>query len=413
MIINRYRFFARDKAWSRVSGFSVIIFFVFLGDAILSYWVPNLLERSLGNPLKMGLVLSFSSIIGFGADLVLPQLMRGLGVAKLLSVGIVVSLLFSVLLILSIPYPVLVIFIASMAVWGFYYEFLGFASHQFVADSVPLKLRSSSWAFISVFKNLSYFLGPIIGGLLIFRSEYFPPLAAILFTLTGWLILLLIGSRRRQAMDVNIKEINLKDEVEHWWTLSKSVWPALVMSLMIGLIDAFFWSVGAVWTEKLAEQNILGGFFLPFYTLPSLFMGFVVVRMGIYKGKKRVASEFLFVAGVFLAFLGFSGNAFWQLAIVFISSMMLAVVYPMLDAVYSDIVARMGREKKHLIGLINAVISVSYIIGPALAGFLSNSLGEMMTFTAIGIATAVVSGILIFVTPKKLLLPQAEIQDWE
>jgi MFS family permease len=185
------------------------------------------------------------------------------------------------------------------------------------------------------------------------------------------------------------------------------------MSVFMGLIDSFFWTVGTIYTEKLANINWLGNMFLPFYTLPSLFMGFIVARWGIYQGKKRLAEKLLFISGLLLSFLIFSDSIFWLLLMVFVSSLLLAIVYPLVDGVYSDVTARMGSERRHMIGLSNSTMSLAYVVGPIMAGIIANFVGEKMTFIVIGMLTAFVSGILLLTTPKKLKLPQVEIKSWE
>ena len=98
---------------------------------------------------------------------------------------------------------------------------------------------------------------------------------------------------------------------------------------------------------------------------------------------------------------------------VLLSSVMLSVTYPMLEAVYSNILQRMGRERQHLIGLSNSAGSLSYIIGPAICGFITSAVGESKTFSIIGVVGMVVALTLLAVTPKKIKLPQSEIQNWE
>jgi len=405
------RSFTEDQVWGKITNFSLILFFTFLGDAILSFWVPNLLESALGSPLLMGLVLSFSSIIGLVADLILPSLFKHFSVKNLLTVGIFASFIFSILLIVLLKFPLLALFLLAMAVWGLYYEFLGFGTQEFVANAVPLRLRSSSWAFLSVFRSLAYFLGPILGGWFLIKGDYFPAIFAITFSFFGFSILIFTTkSHHREPLD--FKAIHPFSEAKHWRALAKSVWPMMVMSLMMGLIDAFFWSIGALWTEALKEQNLIGGFFLSMYTLPSLFMGFAVVHWGIFQGKKKLAEKFLILSGLLLTLLYLSTNVFWQLFIVFVASLALSVVYPLVDAVYTDIVVRMGKEKKHLIGLTNSIISLAYILGPTLAGLAAKIVGEQSSFVILGATTSLVSLFLLFVTPKKLKLPQAEIQTW-
>jgi len=413
MLIKTPASIIKNAMWSRVITLCVIIFFILLGDAILSFWVPNLLQDSLKSSSAMGLIISFSSIVGLGADLVLPEMLKTITVKKLLIAGIFASILFSLALITSTFRPFIVLFLFAMAVWGVYYEFLGFSQQQFISDTVSLKSRSGAWGILRVFRDLAYFLGPLLAGWLLTKGDRVPAYFAIGFTLVGFIVLSFSKKIHDRPVEVDIKKVNVYEELLHWKVLFKRVWPIIILSVMIGLVDAVFWTTGTVWTEKLAQRSFWGGMFLPFYTLPALFVGFLVAKWGVYKGKKKLSIKFFILAGILLALLGFNDNIAFQLILVFALSVMLAVVYPLSDGVYTDIIARMGRERKHMIGLSSSTSSLAYIVGPIAAGFIADVVGERMTFSFFGIFCLAVGLILLATTPKKLKLPQNEISSWE
>ena len=120
----------------------------------------------------------------------------------------------------------------------------------------------------------------------------------------------------------------------------------------------------------------------------------------------------MLISGILLAFLGLFEGIVWQLGLVFLASSALSISYPLTDAVYSDILSRMGRERKHMLGLSSSTVSLAYIVGPALAGWIASMVGERMTFSVLGIGVFLISVILLLVTPKKIKLPQTEIEGW-
>lgn len=402
----------RQSVWSKVAASTAVLFFILLADGILSDWVPNYMQNVFGSPVLMGLVMSFSSLIGFGADLIFPQILKGTTVKKLILAAVITGGAFSASLFVSLARPYILIFLAAMAVWGLYYEFLGFANQQFVAETVAANRRSQVWAVMGVFRSLAYFLGPILGGYLMTVGNKSVVVTAAALTLFSYFLLYLIKVPDRK-LNVENEKINLGREIAHWWVLLEHVWPVLIISLMLGLVDATFWTTGTVLTENLAKQNWWGGMFLPMYILPSLFVGFAVLKWGIYKGKKKWAEFFMLLGGVFLTGLAVSGQVYWQLLMVFLSSVALSVTYPLIDAVYSDISVRMGRESKHMMGLSSSMISLSYIVGPAAAGLIAEQVGERATFVSMGAAVTVMAIFLLIVTPRKLRLPQQEIATWQ
>ncbi len=402
-----------DGFWGRVIVFSVIMFFISLGDAIISDWAPAFIQESMGSSLIMGLVMAFSAVVGFGADLIFPQLLRGVKMRRLISMGIGTFLILSGILLWSTAWPIIVLFLTGMAFWGVYYEFLGFGNHQFVA-SIPAASRSAVWSILGVFKSLAYFLGPVIGSAVaLTKGNYATVVTAAAAVLVGYLVFTLMNRKTDHAALEPVEKLSILSEIKHWGLLFKHVWPVLILSLVMGLVDATFWTTGTVLSDNLAKINWWGGMFLPLYMLPMIFVGLIVARWGIYKGKKKMAEIFMLLSGLCLGLIGMKDSLPLMLAAATLTGVTLSVAWPLTDAVYSDIISRMGKEGKHMMGLSSSTLSLAYIIGPIFAGIIAQMVGERMTFSVMGIFMAVVAGILLIVTPKKLKLPQTEIQTWD
>lgn len=416
-MIKKYGFgLFRDSMWARVLTVSVILFFVYLGDAILSDWVPSFLQVALGGSLFMGLVFSFSSVVGFVTDLVFPQLLRKFKARRLILLAIAANLIFSGILIWTTAWSWLVLFLLAMAVWGVYYELLWFGSAQFVSDNVPTESRSGVWGVLSVFKSLAYFIGPIVGSwLAISRGNMTTVVVAASVVCVGYVIWVLTSKKEKiHEREIEpMEKFDIGEELGYWKVLFVHVWPVLLISLTMGLIDATYWTTGAVLSDIMARGGLLGGLFLPAYMLPPIFMGVILAKWGVYKGKKKIAEIFLLFAGVFLALLGLRESLLSMLLLSFLTGVALSIAWPMVDAVYSDILARMGTERKHMVGLSSSTTSLAYIIGPITAGFISSRVGERMTFVVMGALTVVVAIVLLFSTPRKLRLPQAEMSEWK
>ncbi len=392
-----------------------MLFFVFLGDAILSDWVPGYMQESLGSPLLMGIVFSFSSLVGFLADLIFPQYLQRVEVRRMVFLAIVTSLFFGVLLLGATWWPVVGLFLVAMAVWGVYYEFLGFGGQAFVAQSIPSHFRAGAWSVLGAFRGLAYFLGPIIGSsIALNRGNKFVVLMAMFFVVVGLLMWVFSpGKKRDLVIDEKEVRVNLFIEVKHWGLLLKSVWPVVTISLMLGLLDSTFWTTGTVLSDELAANHAWGGMFLPFYELPMIVIGLVVAKLGIYKGKKKLAEFFMLISGIALVFLSLSDAVWLTLLIAFVVGMATSICWPLKDAIFSDMVSRMGHEGKHMIGLSGSTVSAAYVFGPIISGAIANAVGEKNTFVVIGLGLILVSLVLLVVTPRKMRLSQLEINSWE
>jgi len=274
--------------------------------------------------------------------------------------------------------PFVAIFLATMFFWGIYYELITFARFQFVGSVVPANMRTGSWGIMGTFTNLAYFLGPLIAvEILYVKSNLFVEGVIGIFLFIAFLLIVFSKNSHDAPTKISFKEANPLMELTHWFILAKSVWPSIVLSLLLG------------------------------------FMGFLLAKWGIQKGKKILTEKLLIFAGVFLLGLAFGKTIELQLAMVFFASLAISIAYPLLDGVYSDVVARMGKEKNHLIGLTGSTINVSYVIWPPIAGLICSKVGETGTFGVLGGLVILISFILLFVTPKKLRLPQSKIQAWK
>ena len=395
---------------------SLVLFFVYLGDAVLSDWVPSYMQTVLGSSVLMGLVMSFSSVVGLAADLVFPQLLQKVRARKLILMAIGTNLVFSGVLVWTTTWSWLVLFLLGMAVWGIYYELLWFGSAQFVADSIASNARSGVWAVIGIFKSLAYFLGPILGSWLVLsRGNAATVVTAAALVCLGYVIWAFVGKKeKKEEVEIEPTErFSIVLEMSHWKTLFGHVWQVLLLSLTMGLVDATFWTTGTVLSDNLAKNYSWGGMFLPLYMLPPIFMGIVLARLGVYKGKKKISELFLLLSGVFLFLLGIFEGIAMLLLLSFLVGLALSIAWPMVDAVYSDILARMGKERKHMVGLSSSTVSLAYILGPILTGIVANRVGERMTFSIVGLVVVLMAVMLLITTPKKTRLPQSAMAEWQ
>lgn len=398
--------------WLRVSAFGVILFFVLLSDAVLADWVPGYMQGVLGSPMKMGLMMAFSSVIGFSMDLVFPQMLRSSGVRKLAGGAIVGSLVFLLSLLSSTWFSYGLILLVAMAAWGVYYELDSFMTKQFVAGVAPRELRSAVWGVVGIVRNLAYFLGPLIGGIILQWGD-----RAVVFSAGGvlalaYILFLFIKLPHTDETETDVHGVDVLAEIKYWFSLEKRIWPILVMSLVAGVVDATFWTTGTVLNDALAEQSSIGGWFLSAYMLPSLFIGVVVAKWGVSVGKKKWAERLMLLGGSCLAMIGFVESVEAIILIVIISSIFMSMSWPLMDSVYTDLVVRARKGRKHMIGLSSSTLSLAYVIGPILAGLLTKLYGEIETFAIVGALVVVITLILLVVTPKKLKLPQEEMKSW-
>lgn len=407
------RRFGIDPMWRRVSVFMFVMFFVFLADAMLSDFVPGYLENIMGSPLLMGLVMSTSSVAGLILDLLFARVLRNLSVSKMVMLAFAGCIGFVGLLLVSTYWPFILILVLAMVTWGLYYEFFGFSGQKFVVGIAAPTQRTAVWSVIETLRAIAYAIGPLALAWVTQYGERQSLIFVALVLCVGFVMFGLMKTKYKPEVEVEHAKITIWHEVQHWTSLFKHIWPMVILGITLVLIDAVYWTTGTVVNDQLALQHPLGGFFITTYMLSSMFVGVVFGRKEIKSHKKMMAFIFTLISGIVLMFMTVIQVWWWYLLVVLLSSMMSALAWPLLDAVYTDLLARMGRENIHMIGLKNASNSIAYMIGPILAGGMATLVGNIESFVYMGGLLVVVSIILLIFTPRKLKLPQTEIQNWE
>lgn len=400
--------------WIQVSAFIMVMFFIFLADAVLSDFVPGFMQNMLGgNAFTMGLVMSTSSVAGLILDFLFAKILRGVNVKWMAFLALTGAAGFAGLLLLAMKYPWVLLLIAAMVVWGFYYEMFGFSSQKFVVGIAPRGERTAVWSILETFMCAAYALGPLMSEWLAAWGDRTVLLTALGIITVGMVIFLMIKLSYRAETPVRLEEITLWYEFEHWRVLLKYVWPILIMGVVMAIVDAMFWTTGTVVNDNLAKQTPAGAFFVTAYMAPSLLIGFLLAKQVVTNGKKRRAQVLLLLTGLGYGLITLFQNVWWYLGSVFLASLLSAIAWPLMSAVYTDLLARMGRQQVHMVGLKNSTNSVGYIVGPILSGWLVGYVGEIKSFAVMGWGIVLIAVLLLILTPKKLRLPESEIANWE
>lgn len=395
-----------------IVNYGVLLFLISLGDAIMSYYSPVYIERSLSSGFLMGLIISTSSIAGVVTDFLLARSPRSQNFRVFFVFSIAIGLLFP-LSLMFLP-PVIPALILSMMVWGIYYELVQFSNFLFIKTYITKDRYPTAWGVLSSLKSAGYLAGPFIAAYLIGRGAQTPFSGALIFYIAGFIGLTLFFPIKLHRIEMQHTEATeplytFRQTLTIWKTLLKRIFPMYLFSFALVLVDATFWTVGTVFSEVLQESDAIGLFFLPAYMLPSL--GFSILAGPAAKpfGKKRIA----FICGIFtgigLIFTGIAQSTPLILLCVLAASACTAIAHPEVASAFEDYVLRLRKTGTNLIGLESTSVGLAYIVGPVLAGGLSVLVGNQLTFAVIGGILTVISIILLITTPRKLKMPQTEL----
>lgn len=395
---------------SRMIGFSLVMFFISMGDAIMSYVSPIYFEEVLHNSSQMGLLIASSSIFGFIADLLIGKIFAN----KRYSFFLIWTIFLAILFPLSYAFlpPTITILLFGMAIWGIYYELLEFSNFHFIHEYQSPSDHAKSFGTLQSFRSIAWIVAPLVSSMLLADGYKTSFMASIGFFVVGLVAFVMFNAslpKKKHRVHEKVVKRTVWQEFVIWKILLKKIWPVWLFTIVIYLIDATFWTSGAILSEELKHVHTYGSWLLPLYVVPFLFAGMVTKKLGDTFGKKRVAFVSGSLAGLLLVAGGMVENISALLIIVLVSSIFTAVAIPEIMATSEDYVGRLRFFSNDMVGLERSAVSIGYVIGPALAGYLGGLIGHQLVFSVMGGVLFLTSLLALYASPRKIKLPQQEL----
>lgn len=248
----------------------------------------------------MGVILGSSSLVGAIFDIIASKYLKVPHYRKLY--GSMFLLSFSFLMLLYFASTVW-IFVLAMALWGIYWDLLHFANFDFISRTLPEKEHTSAFGIQGVFQSLGILIAPILAGLLIETT-----ISHNVFVIAGVMLLasiiIYIGLlQKSEESNIHLvvtknQTINWSRELTLWIVIGKQLFPVLILTFLIYITDAFFWTIGPLIAENGAFGRF-GGLLLAAYSFPSLVIGWFVGSIAVRFGKKEQRSIHFFWDHVF------------------------------------------------------------------------------------------------------------------
>lgn len=381
-----------------------LVLFVSIYEGIISYVIPLLMLEAGFSKTVLGLLISGVSVFGAIFDILLCRYVadahfRKMYLLMFVSAGILLALLFGATSIW--------VFLIIIAFWGLYYDLRNFGHWDYIARCEPAGERASGFGLIFAMKSAGAFIAPLIAGFLIGDLVGTSPLITaglfLLIALGGYIILLKLTKKTCHFKPLkNRRQPSFLQEIKKWKRLGRKIYPVIGMTFLLGIIDAFFWSVGPIFAESLESLQNFRGLFLAAFYLPVIFAVWFIKPMVQKFGKKKTSLYSVIVGLLVLSTIVFFTNALGIILVVFVSASLFSIAWPANDGVYADFISESDAMEKEVKGMGDFSSNLGYIIGPALAGFLMDVLGNSAAFSLLGVGGAAFAMFLLLITPKSI-----------
>lgn len=369
--------------------------------------------------------MSLTSLTAVVCDVVFPSLLKHKTWRFYLLGGTIFSLLFPLITLLGELSSAVWMFLLASLFWGVYYELVQFSHQSFVVAVEQKTNYTRDWGIIGLVISIGVLIGSIIGSNLLVLNDVVRTFTVSFIqgiSLVLVLVLMMLIKKKRDELETKSAgvfevrsltrhKLALWKEAAYWKVLLVKVWPVILVGVLIEFVDATFWSLGSLFGIDIFGKGDMDWFLLTMYSLPLALGALVMMKVNIHVRKKFYSDVALLFGGLCLTFLFFtSGNVFLTLLAIFIGSLFFAVVWPLNEAVYSELLRRMGKENIHLLGLAKANLSLAYMVAPIFMGFLADRFGYFNTFGLLGLLCFASGILLIYITPRKIRMPGNDIQ---
>ncbi len=384
-----------------------MLFFYAVFDGIFSYVFPLAIEQNGFSKTMIGIIIGSSSVVGAVFDFVVSKYIRNTHFRRMYLLMFVICFLAPIILWTAKP---IWFFLLASGLWGIYYDLSNFVKFDFVSRATTREEHSSGFGILWIFSSLGYMIAPILAGLaigdLVDWKPYSLMYAALVVSLIFFCLLIYLGRKNKDqhhSGEIH-KPINFLKEIGIWEKIGKLIFPLLMLTMLLNIFDAFFWTIGPLLSESYKNLHPFNGIFLTLYELPSLLVGWFIGSITLKFGKKR-SGFFSFILGsLLLSTFPFMPSSLTILLIVFLSSFFISISWPAINGAYADYISEARQYEGEIEALDDTFTNLGYIIGPISAGFLADKLGNQNSFTVLGIFGAAIAFFLWKKTPKQITI---------
>ncbi len=384
---------------------AIMLMFWSVFDGLLTYITPLVLTEAGFSETMMGIIIGTSSIAGAAFDFMLCRVFKQANFRKI----------FLTLFLICAFYPIVLwqaktfwVFIAAMAMWGIYYDLYSFGSLDYLGNYTDKDEHASSSGALQVFRSLGYLLAPILAGFTIGEvvgwksfalSWVFLGMAFIFFII---LLKMTKEGVTQEHQGLVCRNLTIKRELRLWEKASLLLKPVLILTLLISVYDAFFWTIGPLFAESFKGMDNFEGLFLTAYELPALMVGWFIGKVTVRVGKRRTAFAAFGVGSLVLATLPLITSPLLAIATIFVASIFLSMAIPAINGAYADYIEEAPKAEKEIEAVSDFSSNLGYVIGPIAAGILADTFSNSIAFSVLSIVGAIIVFTLFRIMPRKI-----------
>lgn len=401
MLRNSRRFFRTADARVPVLVYALVIFFWTLADATGQYIAPLLMEAHGFSYTMIGFILGTSSITGAAFDFLVSLVFKNTNFRRLLMVMFALCLVYPLTLWAANSFW---FFLFAMAVWGIYFDLYNISTFDFISRYTTRSTNASGFGTVQVFRSLGLVVAPLIIGFLVVETVDWRAFGLywlyIAVAILAFLALLYVVRGRHAVEPHEHRRRNVFAELHLWKKVGGPLFPTLVLVCHLYFVESFFWTLAPLYAQSVSMGGF-GGLFLMAYSLPVLFVGWIVGSLTHRFGKRRMAFTSLLIGSAILAAFPLVPAGVPVIILVLTATFFTSMSLPSISATFADYILDHMALEGEVEALEDMAANVGYIVGPMAAGLLADLAGMSTTFSLLGVFGVALATLLMTVASRR------------
>jgi len=383
--------------------FGAMTLFFMLFEGMTSYILPITITDQGLSKTMLGIILAAAAVSGAFFDFAIYKIFKEAHYRRLFIVMFASAAFYLFLVWIANAF---LLFLAAMAIWGFFYDLKSFGTIDFVSRYSKKNAVAGNFGIIQTFQAIGYLLAPLIAGFLIVDYLGWQPFAAaaVFLLIAAFFLAMLFFEARKSREFLPPHEHHSSKGFLHelfaWRKTGSALLPIFLLGSFATIIDSFYMALGPLVAESLPLEPFDGIFMFAYY-LPPLLIGGLVGAIASRFGERNSALFGLLVGAAILSTFAFISSSFAIIAAVFLSACFTGLVIPLVQSSYAHAIRAAPKSKKEIQELGDFASNFGYIIGPIAAGVLADAFGTLAAFSALGVAGVVFAGVLFLMVKGK------------
>lgn len=380
---------------------SVIYLLAFLGRSTVWNFLPVYLEKHIASVFLLGIVTSLPAAIPLMMDIPVGNLVQRAGEKVIIFAGLILGAVPAVLYLTAAP----ALLVLGKAVEGVQKSLIWNGGWSLAMKAPSEDVESESLSIFLLGVNMSYIVGPVIGGYLIAYRGFQLPFMLWIFTaiLSVGVYYGYVGLQRKKGVIASVETLFHRKTYWDDWRHIKNNWSRVGAPLLLvflqSIIFSFYWLAIPLFLDQIGADYVMMGIIFGAAALPKGFQ-FVFGDIADHLGRLKMILILSIALTPFLAAMSLFDGVLIVGGLFFVARLLSSGMSPVMHAFFDE--RTPDSVESELTGFMELFKHAGQTIGPILAGTAASIWSVQSSFLSAAVVSMGVTLVTYLVISDRL-----------